>query len=365
MKIQHFFDIVHDKSQKLFTPLLLVLIIVVLLKQLQLYDWIQNIYASCLPIGIGVGIAFLFQPLIDRLQQHVSAKISVMIVYIGFAIILGFMFFSLVPIIYYQISDLSAILPKWIEYLEAFLDKHHIAIQDIDQWKQTYFKQGYELVLTSLMSTFESVTSYGIAYITAFFISIDVDFWKRTVKKTLKNVHQFSTFYKTMSTIVYQYLIGTLIDMMFIVISVGIILWIFEFPNALLYAVLMALLNLFPYIGATIGLIIILLIAALSYPTFPFTLAILLWVIQQIEANFIQPMIFHHTMHVRPILTFIFLFISEAVLGIPGIILSPIFAAIAQIGFRSWLHAKTSDQVGKWEDIWQDFDEAIRQEEYK
>ena len=77
MKIQHFFDIVHDKSQKLFTPLLLVLIIVVLLKQLQLYDWIQNIYASCLPIGIGVGIAFLFQPLIDRLQQHVSAKISV------------------------------------------------------------------------------------------------------------------------------------------------------------------------------------------------------------------------------------------------------------------------------------------------
>ncbi len=365
MKIKQFYDIIHDKSQKLLTPLIFILIFVVLLKQLHLYDWVQNIFASCLPVGAGIGIAFLFQPLIDRLQQYVSAKLSVMIVYIGFAILLAFMFFSLIPIIYYQIADLSVMLPKWLDYLEEFLSKYHIPLQDIEQWKQTYFKQGYEMLLSSIMSTFESAAGYGIAYIIAFFISIDVDFWKRTIKKVLKNVNQFSTFYKTMSTIVYQYLIGTLIDMLFIVISVGIILWIFEFPNALLYAVLMALLNLFPYVGATIGLIIILLIAAISYPSFPITMAILLWGIQQVEANFIQPMIFHHTMHVRPILTFIFIFISEAVLGIPGIILSPIFAAIAQIGFRSWLHAKTSDQVGKWEDIWQDFDEAIRQEKYK
>ena len=41
------------------------------------------------------------------------------------------------------------------------------------------------------------------------------------------------------------------------------------------------------------------------------------------------------------------------------------FAAIAQIAFRSWLHAKTSDRVGEWEDIWQDFDEAMQQEEYE
>ena len=90
----------------------------------------------------------------------------------------------------------------------------------------------------------------------------------------------------------------------------------------------------------------------------------IVWTIQQIESNFIQPMIFNRTMHVRPILTFVFIFLSEALFGVVGVILSPIFAAIAQIAFRSWLHSKTSDKIGEWEDIWQDFDEAMQEENY-
>ena len=76
-------------------------------------------------------------------------------------------------------------------------------------------------------------------------------------------------------------------------------------------------------------------------------------------------MIFHKTMDVRPILSFAFIFISDAFFGIPGVILSPIFAAIAQIGFRSYLHAKENDTVGKWEDIWYDFDEVMQEENMK
>ena len=45
-------------------------------------------------------------------------------------------------------------------------------------------------------------------------------------------------------------------------------------------------------------------------------------------------------------------------------ILSPIFAAIIQITFRSYLHSKTSNQVGKWEDIWYDFDEVMKKAKF-
>ena len=76
-------------------------------------------------------------------------------------------------------------------------------------------------------------------------------------------------------------------------------------------------------------------------------------------------MIFNRTMNVRPILTFVFIFISEAFFGVVGVILSPIFAAIAQIAFRSYLHCKTSDKVGDWDDIWRDFDEVMREEGYR
>ena len=62
-----------------------------------------------------------------------------------------------------------------------------------------------------------------------------------------------ATFYHTLSNIIYQYLAGTMLDLLFIIVSVGIVLSLYRFPNALLYAMILALLNLFPYVGATLG----------------------------------------------------------------------------------------------------------------
>ena len=189
-----------------------------------------------------------------------------------------------------------------------------------------------------------------------------MDFWKRTAKKIVPNVTRVVTFYHTLSNIIYQYLAGTMLDLLFIIVSVGIVLSLYRFPNALLYAMILAFLNLFPYVGATLGLILIAIVAALSYPVFPWLAFAIVWSIQQIESNIIQPLIFNRTMNVRPLLTFVFIFISDAFFGVIGVILSPIFAAVAQIVFRSYLHSKTSDKVGEWEDIWRDFDEVMAEE---
>lgn len=352
-------------SKRLIAPLFVVLLLVIVLKQIDMYDRLVAIYTSCLPVAMGIVVAFLLQPIIDKLQQHFSKRTSVLLVYIGICVIGFVLLVILIPILYRQIIDFISFLPKWITRLEELLQKYHISYDNLSIVKDKYFKEGYVIVIDSLRSSMNVATKYGIAYITGFFISIDLDFWKRTAKKLIPNIHQFSTFYRTMSTIVYQYLIGTLLDMLFIVISVGIVLYVSDFPNAILYAILLALLNLFPYVGATIGLILIAIVGALSYENFPFIPFAIIWVLQQIESNFIQPMIFNRTMNVRPILTFIFIFISEAFFGVVGVILSPIFAAIAQIAFRSYLHSKTSDTVGDWDDIWRDFDEVMREEHYE
>ena len=101
---------------------------------------------------------------------------------------------------------------------------------------------------------------------------------------------------------------------------------------------LLAFLNLFPYIGATIGIVLIGIIALLEYSSFPWVLFIVIFILQQIEGNLVQPMIFHKTMHVRSLLTFVFLFIMEAIFGIFGALLSPIAAAMTQIAIRRWSH---------------------------
>lgn len=340
-------------------PLLCLLLLILILKQTSLYDRVISLYASLLPVISGTIIAFLLQPVIDRVALHMSKRNAVIVVYAGILVAGGGALLVFLPILYQQIIDFAKVVPEWITKIETFLSQHHIVLENLGTYKEQFMEEGYLIVIDSLRSFFQSAANYGIGYITAFFISIDLDFWKHTAKKLLKNYHQMATFYKTMSNIVFQYLVGTVLDLGFVVVTSWAILYGANFPNALLYAMILALSNLFPYIGPTIGLLLVIVVGMLSYTQLPLFCFGLIWIVQQIEANFVQPMIFNKTMDVRPILTFVSLFVSEALFGIPGVLLSPIFASILQIAFRSYLHAKTSDEVGEWEDIWYDFDEVM------
>lgn len=342
-----------------FLPLSCLVLLVLFLKQVSLYERIVDLYEALLPVFSGLVIAFLLQPIIDRLMKRFSMKSAVIIVYVGILLAGGLLMVVLLPILYQQIVDFAQLVPDWITKVEDFLSSHHIVSENLISYKQQFMEEGYNIVISSLQSFFASATQYGIAYITAFFISIDLEFWKHTAKKLLHHYQRFATFYKTMSNIVFQYLVGTILDLAFVAITCGVILYAADFPNAMLYAILLALSNLFPYIGPTIGLCLVILVGLLSYEQLPIITFLLIWIIQQIESNFVQPMIFNKTMDVRPILTFVALFFCEALFGIPGVLLSPIFASIIQIGFRSYLHAKTSDIVGEWEDIWYDFDDVM------
>lgn len=347
-------------GKRLIFPLLSIFLLILLLKQIGLYERIVSLYRALAPLLIGIILAFLFQPIIDRLHQKLSLKLSVIIVYVGILLFIFLFGIVLIPILYEQIINLSDEFPQWLKKIEMLLEQYHFDFIKLNEIEKIFMKDGYGIILDSIMSWFDGFTRFALGYMCAFFISLDLDFWVHTGRKIIPNFHQFSTFYKTMSNIIYQYLLGTSIDLLFIVLTVSPILYMAGFPNALFYGVLLALFNLWPYIGATVGLFIIFLISLFSFDQIPWLPLLIVWIIQQVEANIIQPFIFNKTMSVRPILSFAFLFIGEALFGIPGVILSPILAAIAQIVFRSYLHSKTSDQVGQWEDIWYDFDDLMK-----
>lgn len=343
--------------------LLALLLFVLVLKQLSLYGKLVDLYHALFPVFGGIVIAFLLQPVIDRLAKHMKVKTAIVLVYIGILAGGALLLIILVPILYRQIVDFVSLLPDWLTKLKTLLNEHHIVMERLADVEDSAIQEGTMFMLDSLRTFFGTIMDYAIAYMTAFFISIDVEFCKRSAKKLFQNYHRLVTFYKTMSNIVFQYLTGTLLDLIFVSVTSAVVLYAAAFPNALLYAIILALSNLFPYIGPTIGLLFVILVGILSYEQLPFITIILIWTIQQIESNIVQPMIFNKTMDVRPILTFVALFIAEALFGIPGILLSPILASIMQIAFRSYLHAKTKDTVGQWEDIWYDFDDVIKQVE--
>ena len=69
-------------------------------------------------------------------------------------------------------------------------------------------------VVDTLCSTFSTAMDY-IEYLTGFFISIDVEFWKHCICKIFrKNAHRFSPSI-TASKIIYQYLFRNLLRLAF------------------------------------------------------------------------------------------------------------------------------------------------------
>lgn len=350
-------------TKKCIAPLFCIYLVILVLKQLNLYLRFIAILSSFLPIFYGIIIAFLIQPVIDKLQKYFSKRWSVIFVYAGILVLLILLLIILFPVLYDQIIELFTVMPEWIVKLEAIFLKYNVSYESLNSLKDMFISDGTVYIVQNLKTIMNTFIQYGLGYATAFFISIDLDFWVTIFHRLPFEINRLENFYKTMSNIIFQYLAGTFLDLLFIAISTGCILYLSGFPSAILYAILLALLNLFPYIGATFGLLLIVIVGMLSYSNPPYFVYIIIWIIQQLESNLIQPLIFNRTMKVRAIFTFVSVFISEAFFGIPGLILSPILASVAQIAFRSYMYVKTTDSVGEWNDIWYDFDVVIKEVE--
>ncbi len=357
-----FMNMIIKWSKKLIPVFICTMLILFIFHMLALDTWIKTVFYSLTPVFLGAVIAILLQPIINQLHHYVSYKMSVYFVYFGFVLIILSVLIFAIPEIYKYGNYIIDMFPTWLEQIELIFKKYQISFQYQDLINQPYIKNSYSVVIQSAKNLLEKIGAYGFAYIIAFFISIDMPHIKKILEHYELCKSKYIKFYQTISNIIYQYIKGTLIDMLFIIFSVGITLKLANFSNPWFYAILLSILNLFPYVGATIGVFFIGFVALIQYSSFPWLLFIVIWGIQQVEANIVQPFIFHRTMHIYPLFIFIFMFLANAIFGVVGIILSPILAAFFQIIIGSYFHVKSKDAIGVWDDLWEDFDEVMKKE---
>ncbi len=93
--------------------------------------------------------------------------------------------------------------------------------------------------------------------------------------------------------IVKSYLIGLLIQITYIIILLGGLLWLFGIQNALLIGIIFAFLNLIPYLGALIGNILGVLLTLASSDSITDVLIVLgaITVVQFLDNNILMPRI--------------------------------------------------------------------------
>lgn len=335
----------------LLKPLLSFYLLILLLKSLNLYDGIVALLKSLFPLFYGILLAFFLQPLVDKLKKYMKNKYAVYVVYGGSVIIVLVVITFFVPFFMNELSSMSHTIAVLIEKILIFIQYHQLDLLVSDEMMKKIMQTTTDFSLNMIKDLFAVLVKILFSFAIAFFISQDFEYGINLFKKYVVNHSKWLNFYHTFSNVILKYLLGTILDLIFIFITASSILFYFHFENALFYGGILALLNLFPYIGATLGVALIALVGFLHFETFPFFCILVIWILQQIEANLIQPLIFNKTMDVHPLFLFTALFVGETLFGVTGLILSPIIGAFMQIAQRSYFHILNHQSVGGWEDI--------------
>lgn len=315
---------------------------------------IQNILIYVL---VSLILTLIGSPILDFLKnklkfKHTLATIAVLSMY--FLIILIFMILF-IPLIISQGQNLSLLNTAEIEknslqliqQINTFLAQHHIDAAKI--FNPNSFKSfiNFNTVPNFLNSVIGAISGFGmgfgsVLFITFFFLK-DRSAILEGAKLLIPDSHEEKILnsIEKINLLLSRYFIGLLIQLFIVFILYTIVLLVFGIPNALVIAFLCAVLNIIPYLGPLIASIFAAILTMLTNlgsdfqsEILPTTIYVMIgfWVVQLIDNNFSQPIIFSKSVSSHPLEIFLVILIAGFSFGILGMIIAiPLYTILKVI----------------------------------
>src|SRR5918993_374306 len=127
------------------------------------------------------------------------------------------------------------------------------------------------------------------------------------------------------------YITGNLAISVICGITTFIVLLLLGMPYAAPLALLVAVLDLIPLVGATLGGALLVIVGLFVEPWKALVLLVFVLVYQQVESNFLQPMVYSKAVQLNGLVILIALLVGGQLLGIPGALLAIPVAEIIRI----------------------------------
>lgn len=168
------------------------------------------------------------------------------------------------------------------------------------------------------------------------FVSLFPAGWRQRTREVLQELYQT----------VQRWFLGQLAAMTFIGVFWAISLSVIGVPFALLLGIFSGLVSFVPYVGATISVVVPLLLALISGEPFDAVYVILAFIIiQQIEGNILQPILMSRAVDLHPALVVFAILTMGTLFGIVGVFLAVPLVAVVQVLVRE-LWVTRMDEIG-------------------
>ena len=329
-----------------------------------IFTWFGGLIRLLMPFGLGILLAYmLYFPCrkIEKLYGKINLKFfqkrkrkfSVVTVYVILILAVVILLNVIFPMLYESIIELADSLPNYynkaVEFLsnqpkDSIITKIHAVdyikkLEDVD----------YVAFVTGLFD-FDNIGKYikGITSVAGvifdifitIIVSIYILFERNDIKSFLKNLfkatcselgyNKISRYYGKTNNIFYNYITARILDAIVVGVITSIAMLIMNVKYAVLLGFIIGLFNIIPYFGAIFGVGIAILITIFTGGIGKaLWLALVIIILQQIDANIINPKILGDSLQLSRILIIFAVTFFGAYFGVLGMFLGvPIIALI-------------------------------------
>ena len=327
---------------------ILILLATYLIKEWKILGLLSEFLVVISPVFIGFIIAWLFEPLVTKLQKKkVPRIVGCLLVYlliIGAIIAISYLF---IPTLISQVKDLVVAAPGIFEDLTNFLMG---IIQKFDTGKLINtadlkenimsLTSDYGLAIVSdlpkyILNIGTAIVSSGLNVVlglmVGFYLLYDFNKVNQSIKRILPKswINNYDELTKRINTSLRSYVQGVLIIMFLVFLTQVIGLTLAGMEAPVIFALFCAVTDIIPYFGPYIGAIPAVIVGFTISPITGVCVLISIVIVQLLENNFYQPLIMGHTMKLHPVTIMLGLLIFQHFFGIIGMVIAtPVIACL-------------------------------------
>lgn len=302
---------------------------------------------SAIAFILNVPMRFIETRLPEKRVRKYRRVLSLTLALLFVCLILGIVFFLVVPQITETLVSLKDLIPEFFGNMQALLEKKFGEYPDIVEyinninlqidWKDTFEKiagfvtTGAGTVLSSTLTAAVSIASgiatFGIAFIFAIYILLQKENLARQFKKLFyayfpeKAVNEFIRICRMAEQTFSKFLAGQCTEAVILGTMFFIALSLFRLPYALLIGVLIAFTALIPIFGAFIGCAIGIFLTLVVNPVQAVWFTIIFFVLQQVEGNLIYPHVVGNSVGLPSIWVLAAVSIGGSMMGVVGMLI--------------------------------------------
>lgn len=331
----------------------IIFIATLLIKEWGILKFVMTILKVATPFFIGFVIAWLFNPLVVKLENRGwNRAVASMVIFLVFILIIFAFFSMLIPTIYTQLNDLIASLPgifnslkNWItNFLNNFNSSDMVDVASIEA---NIFKSMEDLgtnITTNLPSmimnivgvVFSGLGTMAISLVVGLYLLFDFNNTADHLLKYIPKTHKYEieTLINQIGEELRKCVRGTLTIacMVFVCDSLGFAIAGLKAP--ILFGLLCGITDLIPYIGPYIGGAAAVIVGFSQNPMTGIIVLSVAVVVQLIENYVLQPVVMSKTVELHPVTIIIGLLIFGHFFGIIGMILAMPIMSLIKVVYR-------------------------------